>query len=89
MYIVNTDPVSELYTSNVCVCVCVCVLVYMENQVGSAKRKKVQTLDIKAVPKESVCVCVCACVHVKLGGQCQKKEGANPGQLFWAFGPHQ
>ena len=21
--------------------------------------------------------------------QCQKKEGANPGQLFQAFGPHQ
>ena len=21
--------------------------------------------------------------------QCQKKEGVNPGQLFWAFGPHQ
>ena len=21
--------------------------------------------------------------------QCQKKEGANPGQLFRAFGPHQ
>ena len=21
--------------------------------------------------------------------QCQKKEDANPGQLFWAFGPHQ
>ena len=26
---------------------------------------------------------MCTCV------QCQKEEGANPGQLFLAFGPHQ
>ena len=28
-------------------------------------------------------------VHEKSSEQCQKKEGANPGQLFQAFGPHQ
>ena len=28
-------------------------------------------------------------VHKKSSVQCQKKEGANPGQMFWAFGPHQ
>ena len=28
-------------------------------------------------------------IHENSNAQCQKKEGANPGQLFWAFGPHQ
>ena len=28
-------------------------------------------------------------IHEKSNAQCQKKEGANPGQLFWAFGSHQ
>ena len=27
--------------------------------------------------------------HEKSRVKCQKKEGANPGQLFLAFGPHQ
>ena len=28
-------------------------------------------------------------IHDKSSVQCQRKEGANPGQLFQAFGPHQ
>ena len=28
-------------------------------------------------------------VHENSNAQCQKKESANPGQLFQAFGPHQ
>ena len=28
-------------------------------------------------------------VHEKSNAHCQKREGANPGQLFRAFGPHQ
>ena len=30
-----------------------------------------------------------ACQHENQVHSAKKKEGANPGQLFWGFGPHQ
>ena len=50
------------------------------------KEDEVRTGQRKKRKKKSY---IHAHVHKKSCMQCQKKEGANPGQLFQAFGPHQ
>ena len=54
------------------------------NQGSSPCRRLEQIRDTHN--QHPVCTCIC---HEKLSVQCQKKEGANPGWLFQAFGPHQ